>query len=319
MNGTDVNDILVFLSVVESGSFVAGGRALGLTRSSAGKSVARLEEKFSTRLLNRTTRAIDLTSAGQSLYDDGLAIRSAIQSTLARASEGPGVARGTLRVTVPDAFGRRIVLPIVRRYLLDWPEAQVEMSFSDRVANLVEDGFDLAIRIGVTSPDRGLVARTILVDEPLLCASPSYLASRGRPRDVHELSRHDLLYFTTRGERQGIRVRVPDGSWGRVLGKSRLRVDSGEALRDAAVAGLGIAFLPRFLVGSDLAEGGLEQVLPDVDCGKVKIVALYPHKRLLEPRVRRFIDTLVAELTSSSVRPSPPAAPMRRGRARKQP
>jgi len=316
MNGSDVGDILVFLSVVESGSFVAGGRALGLSRSAAGKAVARLEARFGARLLNRTTRALDLTSAGQTLYDDGLTVRAALEATLTRASAGPGAARGTLRLTVPDAFGRRVVLPVVRRYLTEWPEVHVEMSFSDRIANLVEDGFDLAIRIGVTSPDKSLVARTVLVDEPVLCAAPAYLANHGRPSHVHHLARHDLLFFASRGERQGIRLRDPGGAWVRAQGKSRLRVDSGEALRDAAVAGMGIAFLPRFLVGDDLTAGALERVLPEVDGGKVKIVALYPHKRLLEPRVRRFIDLLVAALAPKKgmprTEPQPKRAPKRR-------
>lgn len=301
MLGSKVNDILIFLSVVETGSFVAGGKAFGLSRSTAGKAIARLEDGYGARLLNRTTRALDLTEEGRSLYEHGQAIRAAIEVADDSIAGEPGLPRGTLRVTAPDALGRRLLLPTVRRFLERWPDMQIEMSFSDRVDNVIEKGFDLSIRIGVRPPDQGFIVRTLLQAEVLLCASPSYFEMRDRPLNVEQLGRHDLLQFASRDRRQGWHLQEEDGTWMRAQGRVRLRLDSAEALREAALAGLGIAALPRLLVGKDIADGRLELVLPRVDPGTVPIIALYPHKRLLEPRVRRFIDMLNDDLRKSRI------------------
>lgn len=302
MIGSKVNDILLFLSVVETGSLVAGGKAFGLSRSTAGKAIARLEEGYGARLLNRTTRAIDLTEEGRGLYEHGQAIRAAIEAADHSFAGEPGVPRGTLRVTAPDALGRRLLLPTVYRFLDLWPETQIEMSFSDRVDNVIEHGFDLSIRIGLRPPDQGFITRTLLEDEALLCAAPSYFERLDRPQNAEQLSRHDLLQFASRSERQGWHLQEEDGTWTRAQGRVRLRLDSAEALRETALAGRGIALLPRLLVGPDIAEGRLEHVLPRADLGTVPIVALYPHKRLLEPRVRRFIDMLNDDLRNARTR-----------------
>lgn len=301
MIGSKVNDILLFLSVVETGSFVAAGKSFGLSRSTAGKAIARLEDGYGARLLNRTTRALDLTEEGRSLYARGLAIREAIEAADDSIASDRGVPRGTLRITAPDAVGRRLLLPTVRRYLETWRETQIELSLSDRVDNIIDSGFDLAIRIGVRPPDQSFITRTLLRDEVLLCASPSYFETRERPLTVEQLSRHDLLQFASRSARQSWHLKEEDGTWVRAQGHVRLRLDSAEALLATALDGLGIALLPRLLVGADLAEGRLEQVLPRVTPGTVPVIALYPHKRLLEPRVRRFIDMLSDDLRASRV------------------
>lgn len=296
MMGSKVNDILVFLSVIETGSFVAAGKTFGLSRSTAGKAVARLEDRYGARLLNRTTRALDLTEEGRRLYERGLAIREAIEAADDTIASDRGVPRGMLRMTAPDAVGRRLLLPTVRRYLEAWQETQIELSLSDRVDNMVEKGFDLAIRVGVRPPDQSLITRTLLRDDVLLCTAPSYFETRDRPLNIEQLTRHDLLQFASRNERQGWHLQEDDGSWVRAQGHVRLRLDSAEALREMALQGLGIALLPRLLVGDDISEGRLECVLPKVSLKKVPIIALYPHKRLLEPRVRQFIDMLSEDL-----------------------
>jgi len=300
MQRANLADIQIFMAVVEAGSFVAGGRSLGLSRSAAGKAVARLEDRLGTRLLNRTTRALSLTEEGRSFYDHGLKVLAAVDEAEAGVARGDGTPRGVLRLTVPDAFGRLIVMPILRRYLAEWPDLQAEVSFSDRVVDLVEDGFDLALRVGVEVPDTGLIARTLARHRALLCAAPGYLEARGEPRDVEDLREHDCLYFTNGNRRQSWGLLTEQGE--RVQGRSRLRLDSGEALRDAAVAGLGIAYLPEFLAATDLAAGRLRSVLADRVGEEVRILALYPDKRLLAPRVRRFIDLLAAALNGEEPR-----------------
>ncbi|AUX19724.1 transcriptional regulator [Sorangium cellulosum] len=292
----NLNEILVFMAVVEEGSFIAGGQAMGLTRSAAGKAVNRLEDRLGVRLLNRTTRALSLTDEGRVFYDRGLQILAAVDEAEASVAGRSGTPRGLLRLTVPDAFGRLVVLPLLRKYLEAWPDIQVEVSFTDRQADIVEEGFDLAVRIGEAPPDTRLVSRLVARYKAVLCASPSYIARRGEPMNTDELAGHDCLIFSSRNRRQSWRFLGDDGAWVKAQGRSRLRLDSGEAIRDAAVAGLGIAFLPDFLVAADLAAGRLQQVLPDLDAGDVKIVAIYPTRRLLEPRVRRLIDLMVEEL-----------------------
>lgn len=297
-----MNDILVFLSVVETGSFVAAGKTFGLSRSTAGKAVARLEEGYGARLLNRTTRALDLTEEGRRLYEQGLVIREAIEAADDSIASDTGVPRGVLRITAPDAIGRRLLLPTVRRYLGTWPDTQIELSLSDRVDNIIEKGFDLAIRVGVRPPDQSFITRTILRNQAILCAAPSYFETCDRPLNIEQLTRHDLLQFTSGSERQGWQLQEEDGTWVRAQGHVRLRLDSAEALRATALQGLGIALLPQLLVGEDIAQGRLEQVLPKTTIGTVPIIALYPHKRLLEPRVRTFIDMLSDDLRRSDFR-----------------
>ena len=294
----NLNDILVFLAIVDAGSFVAGGQAMGLTRSAAGKAVARLEDRLGVRLLNRTTRTLSLTDEGRIFYDRGLQIVSAIEDAEASVAQQGGKPKGLLRLTVPDAFGRLVVLPLLKQFLSDWPDIQVEISFSDRVADLFEEGFDLAVRIGVTSSDNRLVSRVVAKYRALLCAAPSYLEQRGNPESIDQLSRHDCLFFSSRARKQSWRLRDGSGGWTKVQGQSRLRLDSGEAIRDAAVAGLGIGLLPEFLVTADLEAGRLCHVLPAVETDEVKIITVYPTKRFLEPRVRHFIDLMVASLAT---------------------
>lgn len=292
----NLNDILIFMAVVDAGSFIAGGLSMGLSRSAAGKAVIRLEERLGTRLLNRTTRTLSLTDEGRVFYEHGLQVLATVDEAEASVGGRGGTPRGILRLTLPGAFGRIVILPLLQRYLEAWPELQAEVSLTDRLVDVVDEGFDLAIRIGVTTSDTRLVSRTIARYKALLCASPSYLAGRDEPRDIDALATHDCLFFSSRGQRQSWRFRAGGGAWTRAQGRSRLRLDSADALRDAALAGLGIALLPDVLVADDVAAGRLRRVLPDLETDEVRIVAIYPSKRLLEPRVRRFIDFAVEAL-----------------------
>ncbi|MFV1497777.1 LysR family transcriptional regulator [Phaeobacter sp. JH20_02] len=296
MAGSKVNDILVFLSVVETGNFASAGRAFGLSRSTAGKAVARLEDRYGVRLLNRTSRAISLTEEGQRLYRQGQAIEAAIAAADTSMAGTDGIPSGTLRIAAPDALGRRLLMPVVRRFQKEWPEVRFEISFSDTVTRIIKEGFDLAVRVGVSSPDTSLISRTLMTDRPVLCASPEYLKDLGRPQNLDQLSAHDLLQFSSVGQRQAWALQEAPGFWSTAPGRVRLRLDSAEGLREAALSAMGIAFLPGTLVKDDLNAGILVRILPDVDCGEVPIIALYPHKRFLEPRVRHFIDMLAKEL-----------------------
>ncbi len=298
MLGANLNEILVFMAVVDAGSFVAGGQATGLTRSAAGKAVGRLEDRLGARLLNRTTRTLSLTDEGRAFYDRGLVVLQAINDAEASVAGRAGTPRGLFRLTVPDAYGRLAILPLIGEYLAVWPDLQIEVSFTDRQSDIVEEGFDLAIRIGEAPQDTRLVSRVVARYGWALVASPAYIAERGEPVSIDALGDYDRLVFSSRGRRQGWRFRGEDGTWATAQGRSRLRLDSGEALCDAAVAGLGLAFLPHFVVEADLEAGRLRRLLPEVDGGDAVITAIYPSRRLLEPRVRRFIDLMVERLGS---------------------
>lgn len=296
MQRANLNEILIFMAVVDEESFVAGGQAMGLTRSAAGKAVSRLEDRLGVRLLNRTTRALSLTEEGRAFYEKGLQVLAAVEEAEASVSAATGRPRGLLRLTVPDAYGKLVILPIVKSYLEAWPDVQAEISFTDRQADLIEEGFDLGVRIGNAAPDSRLVARVVATYEAVLCASPSYLSRHGSPKSLDDLHAHDCLIFSSRNRRQGWRFRAEDGGWVKAPARSRLRLDSGQAIRDAAVAGLGIAYLPSFLVEEELSDRLLRRVLPDLQAEGVTVSAIYPTRRLLEPRVRQFIDLLTQRL-----------------------
>lgn len=295
MKRAHLDEIFAFMAVVDAGSFVSGGRAIGLTRSAAGKALARLESRLGVRLLNRTTRHLSLTDDGRVFHEHCQQVLAALDEAEASVGDRTGTPRGVLRITVPDAFGRLHVLPVLNKYLQTWPDVQVEVSFTDRVADIIEEGYDLAVRINVTSTDTRLVSRLVAQHRVFVCAAPSYLAARGEPQTLEELATHDCLLFSSRARRQRWRLRPKGGSYVTVEGRSRLRLDSGEAIRDAAVAGLGIAFLPSFLVDEDLARGRLKALLPSCETEVVRIMAFYPSKRHLPAKVRRFIDLLVEQ------------------------
>ncbi|WP_207208137.1 LysR family transcriptional regulator [Salipiger sp. IMCC34102] len=295
-----MDEILIFLAIVETGSFISAGRSMGLSRSAAGKALSRLEAHCGARLLNRTSRAMSLTEDGQRLYAQGVNLRSTLDAVGSQFAGDGGTPRGELRISAPDALGRRLVLPVVKRFLAAWPEVQAEMSLSDGVSDLIAEGADLAVRIGVRTPNPSLICRTLRQEPLVLCASPAYLSQTALPTRVEHLSQHDLLFHTSQNMRQSWHLEETDGTWVRASGRSRLRLDSGEALREAALADLGVALLPNSLVKGDLAEGRLQRVLPKCDTGSVEIMALYPHRRMLEAKVRHFVDMLAADLAISA-------------------
>ncbi|MCD1617952.1 LysR family transcriptional regulator [Salipiger manganoxidans] len=296
MTPAKVNEIVIFMAVAEAGSFVRGGRSLGLTGSAASKAVARLEARLGVRLLHRNSRSVRVTEEGQALMEGGQRILDAIEQAEAAVAGPVGTPRGLLRLTVPDAFGRRMILPLVTRYLEAWPDVRVDMAFSDRTADIVAEGFDLAIRIGAETAPAGLMSRRIASYPVWLCAAPVYLAAQGTPSQAETLGRHDCILFRSGTLTQDWHADDPDGRLHKLPVRGRLRMDSAHAIRDAALAGQGIALLPAFLIDEDIAQKRLVRVLPDLELGTLRIVALYPSRRLLEPRVRRFIDFLAEEL-----------------------
>lgn len=299
MRRRNFDEIFAFMSVVEAGSFVGGAKLMGLSRSAAGKAMARLEQRLGVRLLNRTTRSFSLTDEGRTFHEQCKLVIASIEQAEATIKTSSMTPTGSLRITVPDAFGRIFLLPLVSDYMAQWPEMRVEVNFTDRAIDMIDEGIDLAVRIGTTvsdsRSDTRLISRVVAEYEAVLIASPDYLGRMGEPAHPDDLVNHECLIFASSLQRHVWRLREPDGEWVRAPGRHRLRMDNGEALLFSALAGMGIAFLPTFLCGPALETGKLKRVLPNYETETAPITVIYPTKQHLSAKVRCFIDLIAAK------------------------
>lgn len=301
--GLDLGAIQAFVLVAEAGSFVGGAKALGMTRSAASKAVARLESHLGVRLLHRTTRSLSLTFDGQAFYERCVRILQDLDEAEESVRQDRLVPRGTLRLTVSEAYGRMVILPLLKQMLEEWPLLAVEVNFSDRLVDLVEEGFDLGIRLGDLPSDAQLVARPLATTRAGLYAAPSYLQAYGLPQHIDTLAHGERLIYGLKPESTVWQLQQYGAEGDREIlidGPVRLRFDSGEAVRQAALAGMGIAFLPAFLVEQDLHAKRLVHVFPDVGGRDLPIHLVYPYRRHLAARARLFIDRLVQFLGNPS-------------------
>ncbi|MEM7429706.1 MAG: LysR family transcriptional regulator [Pseudomonadota bacterium] len=281
-----------FTTVVSEGSFVAAAERLGMSRTAVSKHVMDLEAHLGARLLTRTTRRLSLTETGSGYFERARRILGDLEEADAEASELTVNPRGHLRINAPMSFGIAHIAPNLNTYLDRFPDVTVDLSLNDRVVDLVEEGFDLAIRIADLE-DSSLIARRIGHTRSVLCASPEYLERHGMPGKPGDLTGHACLTYSNlsapnswvfRQAGQEIRVNVP----------SRLLCNNGDALAAAAVSGLGIIAQPAFIVGPALKAGELVELLPGHDPGGLGIYAVYATNRHLPARVRTFIDHLAA-------------------------
>lgn len=292
----DLRALRVFVAIAESGSFIAGGKARGLTRSAAGKAVARLEAHLGTRLFHRTTRSLSLTVDGQGLYERSVQILQDLAEAEASIRQDTPQPTGTLRLTVPEIYGRAVVLPFLRGFLEQWPGLDVEVSFTDRIVDLVEEGFDLSIRLGEVAQDSLLIARVVEQAQGGMYASPTYLESFGTPETLEDLTRHQRLIYGLSPRPDSWKLTAPDGTPVLISGGRLFRFDSGEAIREAAIQGMGIAYLPSSLLDTDINAGRLVTLLPSYQGSTLPIQVLYPSRKHLAAKIRLFIDGLVEYL-----------------------
>ncbi|EJJ0658998.1 LysR family transcriptional regulator [Cronobacter sakazakii] len=290
--GLDIHTLRIFVAVAEAGSFVAGGKAMGLTRSAAGKALARLEAYLETRLFQRTTRSLSLTAEGHAFYHRCCQILEDLADAESSIRQNPRQAKGILRLTVSEGYGKMIVLPFIREFLHRSPDVSIEVSFSDRVVDLVEEGFDLALRVGSGVTSYQYITQVIDRTTPQLMASPDYLQAWGMPTSLAELKNHRRLVYGLGAATTA--WNFIDTRQGQIAlnGRNYVRFDSGDAIRTAALMGLGIGFLPSFMVQNDIQQGRLIHVLPEAQGENVAIHAIYPNRRHLPVRVRAFIDGL---------------------------
>jgi DNA-binding transcriptional LysR family regulator len=280
----------VFTAVVESGSFAAAADKLDMSRGMATRYVAQLEAHLGARLLNRTTRKLSLTEAGSDYHQRATQILAMIAEAETSLAQEAATPRGTLRVTSSQAFGVRHLGWAITEYLQKFPEVQVDVTLNDRTVDLVEEGFDLAVRVA-SRVDPGLVARRIAPARIVACAAPGYLKQHGTPTSPKDLEKHNCLsyaYWSSQGEW----VFRRDGAEQRVRVSGNLRGNNGDILSAAAVEGLGVILHPTFLVYEALRQKKLVRILADWQAPELTLFAVYPHRKYLPPKVRSFIDFL---------------------------
>jgi DNA-binding transcriptional LysR family regulator len=281
-----------FTKVVALGSYAEAGRALGVTRSAVSKAVMELEHLLSARLLDRTTRRVSPTEAGRAYYERCIDVLATISETELQISSLHDVPKGVLKINAPTSFGALYLGSAMAEFMVTYPDVKVELGLSDRFIDPIDEGFDVTIRIAALT-DSSLIARKLAPARRVLVASPGYVARYGEPQTPQALAEHRCLNYghTTTLQRwhltdQGKPVTVPVSS--------AMCSNNGDVLRAAAVAGQGIALLPTFLVGPDIASGRLQLILPAYPPVDLAIHAIYAPNRYLAAKTRVLIDFLVA-------------------------
>jgi len=285
-------ELSAFVRTVDRGSQAAAAREIGVTPAMLGRYIGALEGRLGTRLLNRTTATQSLTEAGAAFYARASAILEQLENADHAASDWQAEPRGTLRVNAPMSFGARHLAAAVSGFCALHADVRVEMILNDRVVDLVEEGYDVAVRIGRLA-DSGLVARRLATCRLAVCASPDYLARRGAPRTPMDLRVHDCLLYTYASGGDAWRFRGEHGEEEvRLVGS--LMANNGDALLAAALAGQGVILQPTFIVGDALRQGRLTRLLPGWQLQDLDVHAVYPSARHLSPKVRGFVDFLAA-------------------------
>ena len=279
-----------FVAVAECGQFTAAAQRLGLSSSQVSRQIARLEESLQTRLFYRSTRRVALTEAGQTFLQHCQRLQDAREEALRAIGDLGSEPKGLLRMTCAVAYGERFIVPLVTQFMSRHPQLKVDIELSNRTLDLVQEGLDLAIRLGRLQDSR-LVATRLAPRRMYLCAAPGYVQRYGRPHSLSELSQHNCLIGSTdswsfQQDGREISQRV-NGNW---------RCNSGQAVLDAALQGLGLCQLPDYYVQEHLSSGALVSLLEKHQAPNTAVWALYPQQRHLSPKVRQLVDHLKAGL-----------------------
>lgn len=287
---TNLGDLEIFVKVAASGSMSMAAKSLGISPAVVSKRIKRLEEQLGTRLLQRTTRQIAMTDAGRGFYERIVNLLTGIEDAEQFVSGESTEISGNLRISAPTSFGRMHIAPHLPGFMQAHPQLSIDLTLSDEFTDIIAEGFDVAIRISELK-DSSLVARKLVQVRRILCAAPAYVAQRGMPKTIEDLADHHCL-MAHNGEPwrlespQGPLVYRPAG---------RLATNSSEVIREAVIAGLGIALRSTWDIGNELKEGRLVRVLPDYEGSKnVSVSAVYPSRQHLPSRVRAFIEYLAS-------------------------
>jgi len=300
-----LTSMAVFVRTVERGGFAAAASELRLSPTMTGLHVRALEERLGARLLNRTTRRQSLTEVGRRYYEHCRQILADIEAAEGDAMDLQSAPRGRLRVTAPISFGTHALTPAIIDYLALYPEVEVDLSLNDRVIDLVDEGYEVALRVGALE-DSSLIARKLAPYRLQLCASPDYLRRRGVPRQVEDLADHNCLSFVYARSGSEWRFTGPEGE-SEVTIRGRLQTNNGDALRLAARRGLGIILQPAALLAEDIASGALVPLLAGHVPPSFPMHIVYLPDRWPTPKVRSFVDFVVERFSERLERLSEPS------------
>jgi DNA-binding transcriptional LysR family regulator len=296
-----LSDMSVFVEVVDRQSFTAAADALGLSKAAVSRYVSRLERDLGVRLLNRTTRRLTLTEAGSALYDRLGPAFAEVAAAEAEILELGSAPRGRLRVTAPAYFAQAFFMHCVSRFLARFPDIELELEFENRIVDLVEERFDVAIRI-TTLASSSLVARRLASVRLVTVASPRYLSAHGMPERPADLRKHVVLAYTPAPAPDEIRYVDAQGKTVSVRVKGNLRCNNDDAIRYAALEHMGIAHFPDLFVRDELESGALVRVLDGFEPPPASLCAVFPTRANLPPKVRVFVDYLADSLAGSGAR-----------------
>ena len=279
-NVDTLTSMKVFAAVVEGGSFAAAAERLERSRAMASKYMAHLEQHLGTRLLQRSTRRLTLTESGAGYHERCVQILADVQAAEEGALHLTETPRGNLRVTAPVSFGILHMGPVVSQYLRQYPDVKVDIMLTDRRVDLIDEGLDLAVRIG-TMPESELIARKFASDRIAICAAPAYLAQHGTPLVPEDLARHSCLTYSYSASGDEWKLTGPDGRLHSVRVAGSLRANNGDMVKLAALGGAGLMRQPLFLCADDIRAGRLVEVLADYRSDELGMYALYPSRKHL--------------------------------------
>lgn len=289
-------EMRTFVAVVEAGSFVRAADAMQLSKPAVSRQVAELEARLGVRLLHRTTRKLSLTEEGDVFYARCKEVLGVLEEAEAEVTARRDRAVGVLKVSAPVSFGLLHLAPLWAGFMAAHPDVSLELSLSDRVVDLVDEGFDMAVRIA-RLPSSSLVSRRLSSTRTVLCASPRYLKAHGRPKHPSDLARHQVLAYNLLSIGESWEFTGPEGAV-TVKVQPRLRTNSGDTCRAVALLHQGIILQPSFLVAEDLRAGTLVEVLPQWKTLELGIYAVYPSRKHVLPKVRLLIDHLARALAA---------------------
>ncbi len=288
-----LTEMEAFATVVDQGGFTDAAKKMGISKSAVSKHVSSLEARLGARLLNRTTRRVSPTEIGLAYYDRARRVLNDAGEADALVTSMQSAPSGLLRISVNTDFGVNHLSPVLGQFLQDYPDVNVNMVLNNRYVELISEGFDMAIRVGEME-DSSLRARKIADTTRRMVGSPSYFQKYGRPMRIDDLNEHKLLHYSSQSSGNVWKVPAPSGEVRQVRTAGWLSVNDGQSLLNAAIAGLGIAYLPSFLYADALEQGLVEDAIPELPTDVQGIYAVYPPGRFTQPKVRAFIDFLVA-------------------------
>jgi DNA-binding transcriptional LysR family regulator len=287
-----LNSMLVYVAIVEQGSLVRAAESLGTSGAAVSRQIAALEDHVGARLLNRTTRRMSVTDAGQEYFNRAKQILSDVAEAEALAGESAAQPTGLLRISAPLSYGVNRLSRWIPDFMAAYPRLRLDLDLTDRHVDLATDGIDVAVRIALRPAETNVIARKITTVHRVVCAAPAYLARRGRPLQPSDLAEHDTLSFSQLSTGDHWAFRDASGRQAHVRLRPTLRASSGDMLCELAARGAGIVNEPDFMVAPHIATGALEPILTDWNSESFNVYALYLSRKFLSAKVRVFIDYL---------------------------